>query len=101
MAAIGAKLQGDAWSQLLFKGNASGKHEGIIQGVDDQGWRGDGGQVAAATGPVVIVEDAGEAAQGGGDPLAEGVAILDRVDIGRDGAGQGRAWWRTCVGRSA
>lgn len=94
MAAMGAKLQGDAQSQFLFEGDASGKHEGIVQGVNDQGWRGDGGQVAAATGPVVIVE----AAQGGGNPLVEGVAIPGRVDIGRDGVG---AWWRTCLGKSA
>lgn len=60
----GLKLQGDAWSRFLFEGDASGKHEGIAQGVDDQGRRGDDGQVAAATSAVVIVEDTGEAAQG-------------------------------------
>lgn len=64
MAAMGAKLQGDARSRFLFEGDASGKHEGIVQGVDDQGRRGDDGQVAAATSAVVIVEDTGEAAQG-------------------------------------
>jgi hypothetical protein len=89
MAAMGAELQGDAGSQFLFEGNAGGKHEGIVQGVDDQGRRGDGRQVATTTGPVVIIEDAGEATEGSGDALVEGIEIPNRADVDPDGAGLG------------
>ena len=93
MAAPWGEFKRDPRTEFMLEGDAGREHEGVIQGMDYQGRSGDGGQETAATGLAVIVVDAGEAAQGGGDPVIELVEIIEKPMAASGAPSGSRARW--------